>query len=128
MFTDTPVATTVRTPRLRSSGSSSVPWNGVTPCQRVTTHSPSAGASAATGACWGDPGSNGRADFLRRREEQAVGRRSRAVGPARHQAMEHRHAPGARRGEHARDLRHGAVAAHRLGECDSVPPSPMMPS
>ncbi|HVW42426.1 MAG TPA: hypothetical protein VHC18_13850 [Amycolatopsis sp.] len=34
---DTPVTRTVSTPRSRSTGSSSVPWNGVRPCTRWDT-------------------------------------------------------------------------------------------
>ena len=39
MFTDTPTATTVDTPMLRSTGSSSVPAIGPSPCRRGSTMS-----------------------------------------------------------------------------------------
>ena len=54
-LTDTPVATTVDTPRLRSRASSSVPVNGDTPCSRDETMSVSSGPSSGTTAAAGEP-------------------------------------------------------------------------
>src|SRR2546422_790100 len=54
-FTDTPVATTVRTPRLRRSMSRAVPVNGDTPWRRDDTKSPSSGPSSGTTAAASEP-------------------------------------------------------------------------
>src|SRR5262245_4596813 len=128
MLTDTPVATTVRTPRLRRSWSSSVPWKGVRPWKRVTTHSPSTGASTGTGACCGEPGSSGRSDL-----RVAASSRQFAVAPppSGRRAMRQwntgtlraRAAPRTRAMWPTVPWRRTASAS-----AESVPPSPMMPS
>src|SRR4051812_8754793 len=56
MFTDTPVATIVVTPRLRSTGSRSVPAIGSRPCRRLRTRSPSTGPSSGTTSTADVPG------------------------------------------------------------------------
>ena len=47
-FTETPTPTIVRTPRLRSTKSSSVPWNGERPCRRGRTRSESCTSISGT--------------------------------------------------------------------------------
>ncbi len=54
-LTDTPVAMTVRTPRLRSQVSSEVPVNGDTPCSRGHTRSDGSGPSPCISSVAGVP-------------------------------------------------------------------------
>ena len=58
MFTDTPTATTVVTPRLRSTKSSSVPEKGERPCRRASTTSESWTSTSGTISVAGEPGSS----------------------------------------------------------------------
>src|SRR5262249_48206570 len=128
MLTDTPVATTVRTPRLRRSWSSSVPWNGVRPWKRVTTHSPSSGASACTGACCGEPGSSGRSDL---RVAASSRQLAAAPPPSARRAMRQWNTgtPFARAAPSTRAIC-PTVPCRRTASAsaESVPPWPMMPS
>ena len=60
MFSETPISTIVRTPRLRNTGSSSVPVNGVMPCIRDTSMSVGCTFSSSASAAPGWPMSVGR--------------------------------------------------------------------
>ena len=62
-FTETPSGTIVRTPRLRSTKSSSVPWKGETPWMRSSTTSDSSRFTSGTISVASLPGCNGLLDF-----------------------------------------------------------------
>src|SRR5689334_18821533 len=124
-LTETPVATTVRTPRFRRSWSISVPWNGVTPWKRVTTHSSGSGASGATIACCGEPGASPMPRF-------AVAARSRqfaaAPAPSRRRAIVQwkTGAPAARAAARTRAIR--AIVPCRATASASAPSFPASPT
>ena len=114
MFTETPTATIVVTPRLRRIASRSVPPIGPTPCQLASTTSSGAGPNSGSSVAPSLPGLMSTA-VAAHGEDRGVVVRAEPVGPPLHQAVHDLHARRAGGGEQPFDVGQ-RLAARLLGE------------